>query len=356
MDNKAQKVFKWYIKNKGVPINVSSTNFFVSRLKAFGLLDDANRFVEEVVSECGSFDEFLTLTNKVRESVVNDIKSSEVFKALQERDMNIPEDEIGYPPDRSDKVFTEEGLGKAYISIDMVSANFNALNLYAAEMGLPTLSCLRDEDDPVAGYDYNSYVLKFKDMSCFASKHFREVIFGNCNPKRIVSLEKYYMVELYRYLVRNGMINEENALSLSHDEIVLRYDSINAASKNLDDIVEGCGKYDIPVSVRMFTLSKIEDQYGRLVGYIRKTHNLWESFCKWVHPKDLPSYDMKCVNSTDAIFVRRYLNYEPVQDDDTVFEVDGRFAKLMDRPFLKVTPDLEDEILFRKFKNNGYVY
>ena len=50
MDNKAQKVFKWYIKNKGVPINVSSTHFFASRLKAFGLLDDANRFIEEVVA------------------------------------------------------------------------------------------------------------------------------------------------------------------------------------------------------------------------------------------------------------------------------------------------------------------
>ncbi len=356
MEYKSNKVLKWFCKNIGAPINVSSGYPLASRLDAFGITDHYVKFIDALTNECKSFEEFLTTFNDtIRESMISDIKSSAVFKALQERDMNIPEDTIKYPSDRSDKIFSREGIGKVHISIDMIAANFNALNMYAKELGLPTLSNLIQEGNPAAGYDYESYVNNFTSWDCFQSKHFREVIFGNCNPKRIVTLEKYYMVELYRYLVRYGMLTEDAALSLSHDEIVLRYDSYTSANDDLNKITEGCSKYDVPVKVRMFTVSKISDQDDRLVGYIRKTIKLWDTVKGWKLSFELPTYDMKCVSSTDAVFVLRYLNNEPVQDEDLVFEVEGRYVKLINKPVLRTAPDLHDELVFKSIKDGGSV-
>lgn len=90
----------------------------------------------------------------------------------------------------------------------MKSANFQALNKV-------------DRDILLNSDTYEDFIYKFTDSQYIAnSKYFRNVVFGMMNPKRHITVEKYYTYQIYKKIIDNIPDLSDRCVSLCNDEIV----------------------------------------------------------------------------------------------------------------------------------------
>jgi hypothetical protein len=78
--------------------------------------------------------------------------------------------------------------GKYFISLDHVTANFNALKFYDPSI---VLHCA----------NWQELISKFTELEYFKrSKYFRQIVFGHLNPKKQAIISKFITSEVYRAL------------------------------------------------------------------------------------------------------------------------------------------------------------
>ena len=310
VSNRAKERF---CKDCNIPIRLFQEPYFSDRIKLFdefyGTIEKWNRFVNELQkynSEQDYFEEY----NRIKNAAIEVIKSSEVYQRFNAEDMNkftiihrnLPNKDI-FKPTNDERVF---------ISIDMKKANFSSLHGYDKDMfgGVDTW------EDFISQFTDNKHIIN--------SKYIRQVILGNCNPKRHITYEKHLMDQTLSLLY--DIVGEKRIVFFSNDEIVYDMTTVNNLYTLI--LVRNCieerlnTKSNIPFRVELFSLHKINGTDG----YYKKIYG------------DNGEYDIefKCLDNYMMPFVLRRFLGEEVSESDKVFYHEGLLAKFVDIPKIEV--------------------
>lgn len=305
------KLKQRFCKDNGISLQLFKSPYFEERIALFGFTDKWNSFVEFVSNNFESTDAYFAYCSNLEETIINFVKNSEAFKALNADDMNkYPHKEI---PKRD--AYKAICIGKKFISIDMRKANFSALVTYGKLNGY----------EFVDTYNYVDFIKQFTEYDYLAdSKHMRQVIFGHCNSKRLTTYQSYLMSEVLDAIINANIgITSDNIYGLNSDEILLQVDDDEIITKVSKLILNMSYSADsmlanIPLKFETYTV-------GRLNGT--------EAFIKLFNNGD---YELKCVNPYEAPFVYRYMKNQSYVDTDMYFMFEKKLAKLVEAPTIEL--------------------
>lgn len=308
---------KRFCKDRKLPINVFEEPYFSNRLKLLGELDNYQNFRLMVRENFASDQDYFAYYNAVKDKVIEFIKNSEAYKQMQtDPDIKQPDNPFGRK-----ELYKPDAAGHRYISIDMKSANFTALVHYGKTHGC----------DFFDSYDYKDFISRFthpKDMHIVDSKYIRQVIFGNCNPKRQTAYETMLMKDLLDKMIDAGMVAPKNVYSLTTDEIILK--GYNRSDKVDMDAFMGQiqALATFPVKGECFVLGRV-------------THT--EAYVKAVDlPDGQTAFQPKCVNPDEMPFVYRTVQYQDIETNDYYFSHHGRMARFVnfEKPQMNFAPNM----------------
>jgi len=147
------------------------------------------------------------------------------------------------------------------------------------------------------------------------SKYIRQVIFGNVNPKRQVTYERYLMGLILQDVL--NVVPKESVVYVSADELVFDADLFNDEQLDIGIIhliTEKHEKHGITTRVEYFLLTYIPEA---------------DTYCKVFLPEQANGVviDLKCMSHTMMPFVVKALYRNRVTNSDLVFETEGKLAK-----------------------------
>jgi len=323
-----------FVSDFSLPISVIDAESFGYFLDLFEGTHSARslwlRLWEEVDSKFGGLaSAFLEDYYRVRELVIQTVSRSDAYERFNSMDMSV----FSFPKVgvSSNSVYNGENIGCAFVSIDMSKANFQALRYVDKEIVLGAGS-------------WDEFIRKFTDSDYIAeSKYFRQVVFGQMNPKRHITVEKYIMWKVYG-LVKDEILKDgEEIVSFCNDELVCRLPCAPSPVGMLRwDGVAGMVKerFGIDVKVDIFTL----DAYRLKVKGSGKPMDL---FYGLYHSKrdEFGGVDCwrtyKSIPSTFAAITYKLLAGKEVEELDTHFYYEHVNCKFTDEFELEaVTKDM----------------
>ena len=301
-----------FCKDMNLTIKIFEEPYFANFLKLYdeqyNAVSKYNRFVS-AVNQFGSEQDYFEAYNALKDAVIEYLNENEDMKFFaQEEDMNkFSCQNKGYP---TKDIFKETNDGKVFVSIDMVKGNFTALHHYNPNIvkGCST---------------YEEFIRTFTDVPHFVeSKYIRQVVFGNVNPKRQVTYEKYLMDMVLTKLLETGVIKPENVEFFSTDEIVLAVPDDMVSDRMVNEefynsvmnVVKWAKDNNINVRGEFFELKKIPGTGG----FVKK----------FMMGKD--GVDFKCLDFLTLPFVLRAYQKEEPNDMDRVFLYEGKKVMLME--------------------------
>lgn len=300
-----------FCKDCNIPIRLFQEPYFTDRLtlfdKFYGTLDKWNLFVKELQKyncEQDYFEEY----NRVKDSAILSIKESEAYQRFNTDDMN--KYRVTHENLPSKDIFKPTNDGKAFISIDMRKANFSSLHHYSADMfGVNTW------EEFISKFTNNQHIIN--------SKYIRQVILGNCNPKRHITYEKYLMDILLTDLLEKH-IPIERVVFFSNDEIVIDVSDMNKSRQvllafNIEQYLKDASP---KFKVELFTLYKIHGTDGYYKEILNENGE-----------KDI---EFKCLDNYVMPFVIRHFLGEEVADSDKAFYHEGLLAQFIEVPKIEV--------------------
>lgn len=303
--NISYKLKERFVRDFKIPIRLYAEPYFTDRLalydSVYGTVEKWKSFITEV-NKFSNEEEYFAEYNRVKEAAMYFIKSSEAYNHFNELDMNKYAVDPTYRSLPGKDIYHTQNVGKCFISIDMKKANF---------------SCLKHFDRSIFDADtWEEFIGRFTtNQNIINSKYIREVIMGNCNPKRQITYEKYLMSSILDKLIALG-IDISRVVFFSNDEII--FDITDVTDSSILDIinsfVETCS---IPLRVETFKLQGIKDD-EKMIGFIKIITD--------------GGFDFKCLNHINTPWVIRKLNNEDIQENDLVFEHEGKLAKYIDKP------------------------
>lgn len=301
-----------FCKDCNIPIRLFHEPYFTDRLTLFdrfyGTLKKWDLFVSELRKyncEQDYFEEY----NRVKDSAILSIKESEAYQRFNADDMNKYRVTHENLPNKD--IFKPTNDGRIFISIDMRKANFSSLYHYSADMfGVNT---------------WEEFISKFTDnQHIINSKYIRQVILGNCNPKRHITYEKYLMDILLTNLLEK-YISIERVVFFSNDEIVIDVSDMNKSRQTL--LTFNIEQYLKDVSpefkIELFVLYKIHGTDGYYKEIINNDGE-----------KDI---EFKCLDNYMMPFVVRHFLGEEITDSDRVFYHEGLLSQFIEVPKIEVS-------------------
>lgn len=296
-----------FCKNYNIPISIFKEPYFEDRIKLydkyFGTVNKWNEFVLEM-KEYKNEQDYLEEYNKVKDSAINYIKSQKWFEMFNNDNFNKYKVDSKF---NSNNIYKEQNDLKEFISIDIKKANFTCLKAYNE-------SSFSDFET------YEDFISEFTNKkSMIDSKYMRQVIFGNINPKRQITYEKYLMNKVMQIILFNdescykyvgkflySPFEESDVVSFQNDEIVL-YN--NKEIKEGIFNIELSNKENIVIKIEKFKLRKFDDVYLKEYGDGK--------------------IEIKCGNHLNIPFIIRKLNNEDIQENDLYFFYENRLAKFV---------------------------
>ena len=166
-----------------------------------------NELWEEIDEEYnGDASNFLDAYYEVRDKVIKTVTESEAFKKFNASDFSWCKIETPLNP-KHKELYNVENIGKRFLSFDLVKSNIQAFNYADKEILMNSLA-------------YEDFIGNFTDSRYIAkSKYFRQVVFGQMNPKRHITIAKYLISKVYE-LLRDNKIIDWDLVCVSSDEIV----------------------------------------------------------------------------------------------------------------------------------------
>ena len=328
------KLRERFIKDMNLPIGIYESPYFEYYIELYEpLFNSLTKWNElrELIDNSFNGNPVLFLEEYyyVKEAMLNDIKQSDAYKEYNTMDMNtfsIASSPFANTP--SSNIYKETNDGKLFVSFDLSKANFQVMKYANIIDG--NLSW----DDYVEKYTRLDYIKN--------SKYTRQVVFGNLNPKRQVSLEKFIINEILK-VVDMELKQEEygtkfKLVSLANDEFVYEFDGTKyeleralykrySTGKRIFDF----SRIPIEVSVKSFKLELL--QY--------KTYN----------ERKVTSYLKRYLDHTIEIkecskyyFAQVYKDLMGMQvvRDDLVFLMEGQIS-FFEYPLQRVRKEEEDE-------------
>lgn len=304
----SEKLKERFCKDCNIPLRLYKEPYFMDRLQLYdsyyNALDKWNIFVRELDKyKCEQ--DYLEEYNRVKNAAINDIKISDGYKRFNEEDMN--KYTVKYKDLPGKDIFKTSNNGKLFISIDMRKANFSALKFYNRS--------IFDNADT-----WEKFIERYtEDKHIVNSKYIRQVILGNCNPKRQVTYEKYLMGLVLEVLIDELGYSASDIAFFSNDEIVIdmgKYEDCIRKRELIEWQIKGY--FNIPFRIELFYLRKITG-----------TNGYYKEIVKNIIERE---YEFKCLNNYVLPFVLRKFNGEEITENDKVFYHEGLLSKFIEIP------------------------
>ncbi len=304
----SEKLKERFCKDCNIPLKLFKEPYFTDRLQLYdsyyNSLDKWNIFVRELDKyKCEQ--DYLEEYNRVKNAAINDIKISDGYKRFNEEDMG--KYSVKYKDLPSKDIYKSSNVGKLFIGIDMRKANFSALKFYDKSI----FSNADTWEEFVGRYTENKHIVN--------SKYIRQVILGNCNPKRQVTYEKYLMGLVLEVLIDELGYSASDIAFFSNDEIVIdvrKYEDCIRKRELIEWQIKGY--FNIPFRIELFYLRKITG-----------TNGYYKEIVKNIIDRE---YEFKCLNNYTLPFVLRKFNEEEITENDKVFYHEGLLSKFIEIP------------------------
>ncbi len=283
---------KRFCKNCNIPISIFVEPFFSDRIvlfdKYFGTIEKLDTFRESIEpfdSEQGYYEHY----NKTKDTAIKFIQSTKGYERFNNMDMSKISQCIAKYHIPSSDIYKPMNDGKRFISIDMKQANFHALKEYSSDI-------FNDAET------WEEFMRNFTDdQHIINSKYVRQVILGNCNPKRHITYEKYLMCFLIPYLAE--AICMDDIVCFTNDEIAIQTDNNKKYDvERINDCIFASPLIaKIPLKVEEFELKNIGDGLGFIKLY------------------DDEHFNLKCVDNDYLPIILRLLHCNEVKLSDLFF-------------------------------------
>lgn len=301
-----------FCKDMGIPIKIFEEPYFSNFLELydfqFHCIEKYKMFVT-LVEEFGSEQNYFAAYNKLKDDAIEFLKSSEEMEYFaQKEDMSkYAVKNNGFP---THDIFKETFDGQFFVSIDMKKGNFTAVSHYN-----PNIVGNKST--------YEAFISMFTDKEYFKlSKYIRQVIFGNINPKRQVTYERYLMDRVLSEILSRGIVQSEDVVFFSTDEIVLR---VPETAIECDEV---CGTFPVEVE-KVVSWAKTQNINVRAEFFeLRKIKGTDGYVKKFKYNKD--GYEFKCLDFLTYPFVLRAYKGETPKDIDKVFLYEGKKVQLIE--------------------------
>lgn len=249
----------------------------------------------------GNDNKFLDAYYDVRDRVIKAVTDSEAYKRFNE--MKMPVSDVSVEPMCRD-LYNESNVNGWFVSFDLVKSNIQALNYADPEILL---------NSPT----YGDFISKFTDSEYIAkSKHFRQVAFGQMNPKRHISLATILIKKVYAKIREVGL--DYRLCCISSDEIVFEVPSgidLRSVAEfvlSMDKTVEETLGLEVRVSLfRLEGYRLNADGKHKVATFYTKTHYGGKK-------------ETKCVPLPYASIVHKLMEGKKPEGDDLVFQYDSR--------------------------------
>lgn len=292
---------KRFCKDQNLPIKVYSEPIFTERLKLF---DAYEKYLEFCAMFRIRFDSdeqaYFAYYNDLKDRIINYIKESEAFQSLNKADMYKEFPIYGEGIPKVD-TYKDKNIGKSFLSIDMKKANFNALVHYGNEIGTPFSPNLTHDIDK----SWSQFMEMFTDIPYFAtSKYIRQVVFGNCNPKRVIAYETYLMTDFLSKIQFEGEtfltsvphFLKKDIYSMCSDEIILHMDDLRL--QDIEYIQKRIAESPLDLRMEQYTIGKIAGT---------------DVFVKIFTDGEM---EIKCTSAEEAVFAQKLIKGIPFDDHD----------------------------------------
>ena len=300
-----EELKKRFCKNCNIPISIFIEPFFTDRIllydKYFGTIEKLNKFKESIKAYRNE-QEYYEHYNKVKDEAITFIKGTDGYNVFNTMDMDGISMSLANYNFPSSSIYKPTNDGKYFISIDMRQANFHSLKDFSPE--------IFDNAET-----WEDFMRKFTDDEhIIESKYVRQVILGNCNPKRHITYEKYLMSFILFALA--GYVSKKDIVCYTNDEIVIQTDENN--KYNIEIIAkivhEIPGVAKIPFKIETFEL----EYMGEDVGYIKKYSN--------------GEFKLKCVDNDYFPIILRLMESGIIQTSDMFFMHKGVISRFVNIP------------------------
>ena len=270
-----RELAKRFISDYKLPIPLINEKYFFYHLGLYQEDYNSLEYYFELLDMIGKkyggdCNKFLEDYYNVRDKIITTIVESEAFQKFNTMDMNVFTIK-DRPNITSNNIYNNDNIGKFFISIDLKKANFQTLR--------------NIDKDIVFGADtYEEFIGKFTDLDYIKeSKHARQVIFGKCNPKRHITAEKYFIIQIYKKVIEQFPYLSDKCVSLSNDEMIFKVDFLRyndkltcfSLKKDIQTIAKEIG---FDVHVEFFHL-KGYNLVFKEIRSIRKTFFMKDYFC-----------------------------------------------------------------------------
>lgn len=200
------KLRKRFVKDFKLPITVLQDPYFPYYIGLYQDLFGSQTKYEQFKDLVGRLDGeggFFGAASDVVQQAINDVKSRDAYQEeFLKADMN--QFKVDEPLPKGN-IYKMDKAKNHYVSIDMRKANFTALSFFNPEITACSLS-------------YEDFLRQFTDEEYFLiSKQIRQVIFGNLNPKRQQTIQRWIMGQIAKPFRKEGI----EILCGTSDEIIL---------------------------------------------------------------------------------------------------------------------------------------
>ena len=324
----SNKLKERFCKDCNIPLRLYQEPYFMDRLELYDKFYDTMDKWDTFTSELAGYhceQDYLEEYNHVKDQAIEYIKSSLAYKLFNKEDMNnFKVTHEGLP---AKDIFKSTNDGRTFISIDMRKANFSALKYYGETIGYSMFGNADTWEDFIHNFTFNDHIID--------SKYIRQVILGNCNPKRHITYEKWIMDQVLTKLEwQLRKMSHGEIVFFSNDEIVYDVTGLRNAAlghlKNTITILLG-SIFSVPFRVELFELHKI----GGTDGYYKEilTYDCYMGFAKE------REYEFKCLDNYMLPFVLRKFQGEEITENDKVFYHEGLLSKFIEVPEIEVNID-----------------
>ena len=306
--NISNKLKERFCKDYKIPIKLFDEPYFSERLKLCDPYYDSVKHYKDFCSMLRAYkneEDYNADYNRVKDEAINFIKNTMAYEVFNTMDMNAFAVTHTNLPHKD--IFHESNIGRSFISLDMKKANFNSLRQIASSI----FDDKETWEDFLRKFTNNEHIIN--------SKYIREVILGNCNPKRHITYEKYLMDRILTNVLDAG-VDIKNIVFFSNDEIII--DITDTTDFDYENVLqEVINKAPVPLRMEVFRLRGIK-QGNSIIGYIR---DLLDG-----------TLDLKALNHLNIPYVLRTLNNEEITDNDLIFEHEGMLAKYLEKPVITI--------------------
>lgn len=306
MTMKNEKIRAKFLKDTKIPIPLVESPYFEYFLEEFDKQFDVKRKYKDYLKQLETyetFDEYKVAYCELTDEVIERVKNKDSYKKFLEDKffLNLDIPKVQKP---MKTIYKENLANRYYLSMDLKQANFYAFKNYDADI---VDNC----------ENYEEWILTFKNGEKFKdSKAIRQVIFGNLNPKRQQTYQKYFMMNFINHMLTQGFFKEEDGeekpiIVAGSDELLVDVTDLKESGKlvsELEKVKQAVESYlkDFKFELKLEVFKLEKNLGGESTGYTKRfedsTYEL-KGVSKLFYPQVMKHMEGKEVHEYDLYFM-----------------------------------------------------